>query len=65
MLRCGLRVGEVAKLTLRAIDFKGRRIFVLNGKGPKDRIVYFSNDTNEAVKDYLKIRPSTRVKRLF
>ena len=65
MLRCGLRVGEVAKLTLRAIDFEGRRVFVLNGKGPKDRIVYFSNDTNEAVKDYLKIRPSTRVKRLF
>jgi site-specific recombinase XerD len=28
-------------------------------------IVYFSNDTYEAVKDYLKIRPSTRVKRLF
>lgn len=65
MLRCGLRVGEVAKLTLRAIDFEHRRIFVINGKGPKDRIVYFSNDTYEAIQDYLKVRPSTRVKRLF
>ena len=65
MLRCGLRVGEVAKLTLRAIDFERRRIFVFNGKGPKDRIVYFSNDTYEAIQDYLKVRPSTRVKRLF
>jgi len=65
MLRCGLRVGEVSKLTIRAIDFERRRIFVLNGKGPKDRIVYFSNDTFEAIKDYLKVRPSTRVKRLF
>jgi site-specific recombinase XerD len=65
MLRCGLRVGEVAQLTLRAIDFERRRILVFNGKGPKDRIVYFSNDTYEAIQDYLKVRPSTRVKRLF
>jgi site-specific recombinase XerD len=65
MLRCGLRVGEVAKLTIRAIDFERRRIFVLNGKGPKDRIVYFSNDTYEAIKDFLKVRPSTRVQKLF
>jgi site-specific recombinase XerD len=65
MLRCGLRAGEVAKLTLRAIDFERRRIFVLNGKGPKDRIVYFSDDTYKAIKDYLKVRPSTCVKRLF
>ncbi len=65
MLRCGLRVGEVAKLTIRAIDFERRRIFVLNGKGPKDRIVYFSNDTYKAIQDYLKVRPSTRIQRLF
>jgi site-specific recombinase XerD len=65
MLRCGLRVGEVANITLRAIDFEHRRIFVFNGKGPKDRIVYFSDDTHEAIKNYLKVRPSTRVRRLF
>ncbi|MGD8765645.1 MAG: tyrosine-type recombinase/integrase [Desulfobacteraceae bacterium] len=65
MLRCGLRVGEVAKLTIRAIDFEHKRIFVFNGKGPKDRIVYFSNDTYEAIQDYLKVRPSSRVQRLF
>jgi site-specific recombinase XerD len=65
MLRCGLRVGEVAKLTIREIDFERRRIFVLNGKGPKDRIVYFSNDACEAIQEYLKVRPSTRVQKLF
>ena len=65
MLRCGLRVGEVAKLTIRAIDFECRRIFVLNGKGPKDRIVYFSNDTYYAIQDYLKVRPSTRNHKVF
>jgi site-specific recombinase XerD len=65
MLRCGLRVGEVAKLTIRAIDFKHKRILVLNGKGPKDRFVYFSKDAYAAIKDYLKVRPSTRVQKLF
>lgn len=65
MLRCGLRVGEVAKLTLRAIDFEHRRIFVLNGKGPKDRIVYFSDDTYKAIQDYLKVRPFSRIQKLF
>jgi site-specific recombinase XerD len=65
MLRCGLRVGEVAKLALRAIDFERRRIFVLNGKGPKDRIVYFSNDTYRAIQDYLEVRRSTRIQILF
>jgi site-specific recombinase XerD len=65
MLRCGLRVGEVANLSLRVIDFEKRKILILNGKGPKDRIVYLSNDTYTAIQDYLKVRPSTRVQKLF
>jgi site-specific recombinase XerD len=65
MLRCGLRVSEVAELTVLAIDFKRSRIFIVNGKGPKDRIVYFSEDTYNAIQDYLKVRPPTRVQRLF
>jgi len=65
MLRCGFRVGEVAKLSLRVIDFEKRKILILNGKGPKDRIVYFSNDTYTAIQDYLEVRPSTRVQKLF
>jgi site-specific recombinase XerD len=65
MLRCGLRVEEVANLTLPAIDFKRRMILVLNGKFRKDRIVYFSDDTNDALKDYLKIRQPSRIRKLF
>jgi site-specific recombinase XerD len=65
MLRCGLRVGEVAKLNIRSFDFDRKRIFVLNGKGPKDRVVYFSKDTYTAIKDYLKVRPWSRDQRLF
>src|SRR4030066_878309 len=36
MLRCGLRVEEVAKLTVEAIDYARRRLLVLNGKGRKE-----------------------------
>ncbi|NIQ11504.1 MAG: tyrosine-type recombinase/integrase, partial [Gammaproteobacteria bacterium] len=43
MLRCGLRVEEVANLTLGAVDLRRRRIIVRNGKGRKDRVVYISD----------------------
>jgi site-specific recombinase XerD len=65
MLRCGLRVEEVANLTLPAIDFRRRMILVLNGKFRKDRTVYFSDDTNDALKDYLKIRQPSRTRKIF
>ena len=44
MLRCGLRVEEVAHLSLGSIDLKRRILFIQDGKGAKDRIVYISND---------------------
>ena len=65
MLRCGLRVEEVANLTLSAIDLKRRRIFVHSGKGAKDRIVYVSNDAHHAILQYLRVKPSKRAKKLF
>lgn len=65
MLRCGLRVEEVANLTLAAIDLKQRKIMVLNGKGNKDRVVYISDDAHDALLAYLKIRSHYRVKRVF
>ena len=64
MLRCGLRVEEVANLRLAAIDFKRRRILI-QGKGAKDRVVCASNDALKALVDYLKVRPSSRARKLF
>jgi site-specific recombinase XerD len=65
MLRCGLRVDEVAKLTLAALDLPRAQLFVYEGKGVKDRVVYLSNDAYEALVGYLKLRPSSRAKRVF
>jgi len=65
MLRCGLRVEEVAKLTLRAIDLRRSQLFIYEGKGGKDRIVYLSSDAFNALSTYLKKRPSSRTQRVF
>jgi site-specific recombinase XerD len=65
MLRCGLRVEEVAKLTLDVIEFRRRRIWVRDGKGGKDRMVYVSNDAMKALIGYLKIRPESKTRKVF
>jgi len=65
MLRCGLRVEEVAQLTLGALDLPRSQLFVYHGKGAKDRVVYLSHDAQQALVDYLKIRAFSKAKRLF
>ena len=65
MLRCGVRVEEVANLQLRDLDLKRNRIFVRNGKGGKDRVVYVSSDAREAIIEYLRVRRPSRAKRIF
>jgi site-specific recombinase XerD len=65
MLRSGLRVGEVVNLTLTAFDWSRRRLYIHNGKGGKDRVVYISPDTYRALSEYIQNRPTCRTKRLF
>ena len=64
MLRSGLRVEEVAHLTRDAIEYRKRQIFVANGKGAKDRVVYLSDDAAKALKAYMAQRTS-KTKALF
>jgi site-specific recombinase XerD len=65
MLRCGLRVEEVAKFTMAALDLPRAQLFVYEGKGSKGRVVYLSNDAYNALIRYLKVRPSSQAKRVF
>jgi site-specific recombinase XerD len=65
MLRCGLRVEEVAGLTLGTVDLRRRRIVVRNGKGRKDRVVYISDDACLALEKYLRLRPKSKAKEVF
>ncbi len=51
----GLRVSELINLKLTAIDPKERTIRV-RGKGEKDRVVIFDNDTLELINEYVSKR---------
>ena len=64
MLRCGLRVQEVAQLTVDAIEYGRRQIFISHGKGAKDRVVYMSEDARSALQVYLA-RRSSKARALF
>jgi len=64
MLRCGLRVQEVAELSVDAVEYARRQIFVFHGKGAKDRVVYMSEDARSALLAYLEKR-SSKARALF
>ena len=65
MLRCGLRVEEVANLTIGAVDVNRRTILIEDGKGAKDRIVYMSNDALHSLAAYLRVRPTCKARKIF
>lgn len=56
MLHSGLRSCEVRTLRLADIDWEGRRVRIEDSKGLKDRIVYLSHVTVEAIQSYVKVR---------
>ena len=64
MLRSGLRVEEVAHLTVDAVEYQRRQLFVASGKGAKDRMVYLSDDASSALLAYLEKR-SSKARELF
>jgi site-specific recombinase XerD len=59
MLRCGLRVSEVAKLKLSDIDWEQKSLLVEQGKGRKDRVVYLSSDAITNLKACVELRPAS------
>ena len=65
MLRCGLRVAEVAALTTDSIEQSRRKILIRSGKGRKGRVVYISTDALKALTDYLRIRPASTARHIF
>ena len=65
MLRSGLRVEEVANLKLADLNLRLSQVIVCNGKGGKDRMVYISDDTYEALSDYFQVRESGRARKVF
>jgi site-specific recombinase XerD len=66
MLRCGLRIGEVAclQLTDLFLDEEYPRI-VARGKGSRERGVYLSRQAETALREYLAERPSVKSEFVF
>jgi len=56
----GLRVSEVINLKPNEIDFKEKRILILNGKGGKDRIVPLPKSFRQELLKYIPIKITTR-----
>ena len=58
MLRCGLRVSEVAQLKMADIDWDQKAVLIEQGKGRKDRRVYLSVDALESLRECQQQRPA-------
>jgi site-specific recombinase XerD len=54
--QCGLRKSEVEELRLEDLDLSGRKLSVRNGKGMKDRTVFLTDTTVQALSAYLAMR---------
>jgi site-specific recombinase XerD len=63
----GLRVGELAKLTLADVEITERKglVTVRSGKGGKFRQVPLNADARRAISAYLQVRPQSIETRLF
>lgn len=59
MLATGLRVGEVVALRPEHIDLETCRLIVREGKGSKDRTLWFSDDVAEALEAWMERRPES------
>src|SRR4029434_1337477 len=60
ILRCGLRVSEVAQLKLEQIDWEQQALHIVQGKGRKDRRMYMSPDAMASVQQCLEQHPGAR-----
>ena len=54
LLHSGLRRGECVDLRFGDLDLAGQRLIVRQGKGQKDRLVYLSGVTCQALRSYLQ-----------
>jgi site-specific recombinase XerD len=65
MLRCGLRVAEVAGLEMAALDLPGQRLTIREAKNRQGRVVYLSQDALQSLSDYLAERGQATCTRVF
>jgi len=57
--QCGLRISEVEELRLEDLDLPQKRLSVRDGKGRKDRTVYLTETSIQALRTFLAVRGET------
>jgi len=57
LLDTGIRASECCNLTLDDTDLDSRSLLIRNGKGQKERYVFFSDTTARAISRWLAYRP--------
>jgi integrase len=62
---CGLRISEVCSLLVNDVDLSGGRLFIIDSKERKDRVVYMSKTAVEALRHYLDVRHDPESAYLF
>lgn len=62
---CGLRNSEVCSLLLSDLDLEDRKLFIRDSKERKDRLVYMSDTTVQALRHHLAIRTKSSSAYLF
>ena len=60
-LNCGLRLSELIGINLQDINFDDYKLTVI-GKGNKERTIYLNKACINAIKNYIKVRPTEGVK---
>jgi integrase/recombinase XerD len=53
---CGLRISEVCSLLVNDVDLSDGKLFIIDSKERKDRVVYMSQTAVEALRHYLDVR---------
>lgn len=65
MWHCGLRLGEVQRLTMKELDLPARKLWVRDSKERKDRLVYLSETAVNALRQHLTTRLDTSADGVF
>jgi site-specific recombinase XerD len=66
MLRCGLRIGEVAKLELSDLYLsEDTPRMLVRGKGSRQRVAYLSEQAVRVLREYLATRPTVPCESVF
>lgn len=68
MVKAGLRVGEVVQMELNDLqeaDEQGLSRLRVCGKGDKERVVWLTTETRQALQSWLNVRPTSTSQKLF